>query len=313
MKSKNQKIEDDDDMPELEDLSEELGKIRQKLNKEEESSEIKLNVINNSSQNTKSQNINIPIQSGDLSPTPTPNTTPNTMATVNKQPPQKQEESGFRFKKGFFLRNQEIEKNQNNNSNNNTNNNKKEEETNNKIIDLTHVKSSGETVKEKFISQVKTEVKENANSNDLGKSLNYLNEKKDEWCNTNLLNMIAQRPNLMKFFMDPRFADAIQLMQKDPKKFMEIYGKNPDFNEFIKEFSFIMSNHFNKIGEEKQASQPPMDKEVEKIISEPKVKMIIERLQREGKLDVNEIQRDPELSMKIKLLIDKGFLKLQRE
>ena len=94
---------------------------------------------------------------------------------------------------------------------------------------------------------------------------------------------------------------------------MEVYGKNPEFNEFIKEFSGLMSGHFNKIGEEKEKQQPPMDKEVEKIISEPKVKKVIEKLQREGKLDVNEIQRDPELSMKIKILIDKGFLKLQKE
>ncbi len=309
MNSKNNRIEDDDDeMPELEDLSEELGKIRKKLNKEEESSEIKLNVINKNPQNNptiKSQNISIPIQSGNLSPTPAP----NTIASINPNT-KKQEETGFRFKKGFFLRNQENEKNQNNNNSNNTNNDKKQTE-NNKIVDLTYVKSSGETVKDKFISQIKTEVKEN--SNDLGKSLNYINEKKDEWCNTNLLNMIAQRPNLMKYFMDPKFSDAIQLMQKEPQKFVEIYGKNPEFNEFIKEFSFIMSNHFNKIGEEKQTTQPPMDKEVEKIISEPKIKMIIEKLQREGKLDVNEIQRDPTLSIKIKTLIDKGFLKLQRE
>lgn len=330
MNSKSNKIsnehkqiqEDEDDMPELEDLSEELGKIRQKLNKdsESESSEIKINVINNNS-NTSQPNkkIEIPISSVNPSSnsniTPTPNTTP-TVANTTANAPQKQEElSGFRLKKGFFLRNLEQQNSSNpnkiNETNLNSNNNNKKTEEQNKVIDLTHLKPSGESVKDKFISQIKTDVK--ANSNEIGKSLNYIQDKKDEWCNTNLLTAIAQKPSLMKFFMDPRFAEAIQVMQKDPQKFMEIYGKNPEFNEFIREFSSIMSTHFNKIGEDKQSQQPPMDKEVEKIVSEPKVKMVIERLQREGKLDVLEIQRDPELAMKIKTLIDKGFLKLQRE
>ena len=58
MNSKNNIIDNDDDMPELEDLSEELGKIRQKLNTEDDFSEIKLNVINNNiNKNTTSENI----------------------------------------------------------------------------------------------------------------------------------------------------------------------------------------------------------------------------------------------------------------
>jgi len=330
----NNKTEEEDDvMPELEDLSEELGKIRQKLNKDSESdsSEIKINVISNKILNSNLQNshrksIIIPISSGSPNTTPTSNPTPHpilnttpTISNLTSNAPQKQEELiGFRFKKGFFLRNPELSNTNGNNNTNNDNYNKKAfqqkkkvEEPSNKVIDLTHLKPRGESVKDKFITQIKTEVKEN--SNDLNKSLNYIQDKKDEWCNSNLLSAMAQKPSLMKFFMDPRFAEAIQLMQKDPKNFMQTYGKNPEFNEFIKEFSSIMATHFNNIGEEKQAEQPPMNKEVEKIINEPKVKTVIERLQREGKLDVNEIQRDPELSMKIKLLIDIGFLKLQRE
>jgi len=314
MSSKNKQLDEDDDMPELEDLSEELGKIRQKLKNDDDSSEIKLNVINNNKPSSKSQNFQIPINSVETT-TITSNNSSNTNLTLPNQSQKPLEElSGFRFKKGFFLKNQEKESNISNStasSNKSKESENKKKEESNKVIDLTHVKSSGETIKDKFISQIKSDVKEN--STDVNKTLNYINEKKDEWCNSNLLNAIAQKPSLMKYFMDPRFADAIQLMQKDPEKFVQIYGKNPDFNEFIKEFSSIMATHFNKIGDEKQIMQPPMDIEVEKIISEPKVKAVIEKLQREGKLDVYEIQRDAELSMKIKILIDKGFLKLQRE
>lgn len=47
---------EDDDMPELDDLSEELSKIRQNMNKEEENSEIKVNIINN--KNTSASTLN---------------------------------------------------------------------------------------------------------------------------------------------------------------------------------------------------------------------------------------------------------------
>ena len=214
-------------------------------------------------------------------------------------------DEGFKFKKGFFLRDPEKE--------NKTSSipAKEEKKPDPKVLDLTHLKSTGETIKDKIFTEFKKEVKEN--SEDINKSLNYISDKKAEWCSSDLLSMISQKPNLMKFFLDPRFAEAMQLMQKDPEKFMQIYGKNPDFNEFIKEFSGIMANHFNSIGDIKKDQSPPIDREVDKIINEPKVKMVIEKLQKEGKLDVNQIQRDPELSRKIKILIDKGFLKLQRE
>ena len=134
--------------------------------------------------------------------------TNNTTTNANNT---KIEEKGFKFKKGFLLRDQEDDSNNINNNNNSissiaNNDNKqalaeKEKKPEEKVVDLTHLKSSGETVKEKFISQIKTEVKEN--SSDMNKSLKYINDKKDEWCNTNLLTMISQKPNLMKFFMDP--------------------------------------------------------------------------------------------------------------
>ena len=71
----------------------------------------------------------------------------------------------------------------------------------------------GETTKDKLLSDFKSQV--NMSGNDLNKSMNYLNNKKDEWCNNDLLTKMAQKPGLMKLFSNPKFPEAIALMQKD--------------------------------------------------------------------------------------------------
>lgn len=300
--------QDDDDMPDLEDFTEELTKIRIKTNTNNDTdSEIKVNIINNDNNKNKN-NIKIPINENENNEIT--NNIPNltqTQKTKQIENTNKPKDTGFKPKRGFFHRMSESE-----NKTSTTNSNKPEENKKNtdKITDLTNMKATGETTKDKLLFDFKSQV--NMSGNDLNKSMNYLNNKKDEWCNNDLLTKMAQKPGLMKLFSNPKFPEAIALMQKDPKKFMEIYGKNPEFNEFIKEFSGTMANHFDKLGEEKaKENQIPMDKESEKILSEPKVKNMIERIQREGKLDYYEIQRDPDLAQKIKILIDKGFFKLQ--
>lgn len=102
-------------------------------------------------------------------------------------------------------------------------------------------------------------------------------------------------------------------MQKDPNKAKQLYGKDPEFNEFFKLFSSMMADHFSKISEKKEAENPLNDKEVQEIIQDPKVNAIIQKLQLEGKLDVMELERDPALGKKIKTLIDKGVFRIQRE
>ncbi len=102
-------------------------------------------------------------------------------------------------------------------------------------------------------------------------------------------------------------------MQKDPLKAKQLYGKDPEFNEFFKMFSSMMGDHFSKLSEEKEPEGPLNDKEVQEIMKDPKVNFIIQKLQTEGKLDVMELDRDPVLSKKIKTLIDKGVLRIQRE
>jgi hypothetical protein len=269
-----------DDMPELEDLSEELKIVRGRDANSTEGSEISVKVIEKEQPKVETK----PSQ---------PDSNPINDNNNNNQQ-QHLSNGGFRFKKGFFLKGQ---------NNNNTNTNTKEQ-----ITDLTHIKSNPtELPKNKLIDNVKNEVKSNnvSSSTLLGDVMG----KKDEWLTPDLLNKIAQKPQLLKYFMDPRFTEAIQLMQKDPQKAKETYGSNPEFNEFIKEFSSIMAEHFNNVGQKQQN----YDKEVEDILKDPKVSYYINILQTKGRLDVDEIEKDPKTFEKIKKLIDKGVLKMQKE
>ena len=53
--------------------------------------------------------------------------------------------------------------------------------------------------------------------------------------------------------------------------------------------------------------------EVQEIMNDPKIKPILERLQKEGRIDMNEIQRDSYITSRFKVLIDKKFLNIQKK
>ena len=52
--------------------------------------------------------------------------------------------------------------------------------------------------------------------------------------------------------------------------------------------------------------------EIQEIINDPKIKPILQRLQQKGKLDINEIQSDPYVASRFKILIDKKILNIQK-
>ena len=268
----------DDDIPELEDFSEELQQIRNKQNNlNEKSAEIPINVIEDN-KGVK------PVVAK-----------PTTIA--------KEEEFGSGlFKKGFLKKQQ--------------NQNTRQQE----VKDLTHIKANPELEpKQKLIEEFKNEIKTNTiNSEDKTSLLSDIVNKKEEWLTPDLLMKISQNPNMLKYFMDPRFTEVIGLMQKDPQKAFSQYGHIPEFNDFIKEFGKLMGTHFENLAkkqdEKKLQNQfANFDKETQEILQDPKIIPIITRLQVEGKLDIEEIQRDPYLSVKIKKLIDKGVFRVQRE
>ena len=309
----------DDEMPELEDLSEQLNEIRKARGIDEKNipKDIKIGVVNEKTNNNK---VNIPITTS--SPPQVPVQVPKQQKQEEKPKPKqdnKRDEDNFGFglfKRGFLKRHNFSE---------DENKNKKEKEPkkeNKEIptkkeepVDLTHIKSNpGTTTKTNVINNFNKDLKSTQESSKINPNmLNNLANNKQQWLNQELLMKIAQNPNLMRCFMDPRFSTVIQELQTNPQECLKKYGNNPEFSNFIKDFSALMGDHFNNLAKNPMQGNPNYSTpEVQEIVNDPKIKPILERLQKEGKIDMNEIMRDPYVAAKFKILIDKKILNIQK-
>ena len=309
----------DDEMPELEDLSEQLNEIRKARGIDEKNipKDIKIGVVNEKTNNNK---VNIPITTS--SPPQVPVQVPKQQKQEEKPKPKqdnKRDEDNFGFglfKRGFLKRHNFSE---------DENKNKKEKEPkkeNKEIptkkeepVDLTHIKSNpGTTTKTNVINNFNKDLKSTQESSKINPNmLNNLANNKQQWLNQELLMKIAQNPNLMRCFMDPRFSTVIQELQTNPQECLKKYGNNPEFSNFIKDFSALMGDHFNNLAKNPMQGNPNYSTpEVQEIVNDPKIKPILERLQKEGKIDMNEIMRDPYVASKFKILIDKKILNIQK-
>lgn len=309
----------DDEMPELEDLSEQLNEIRKARGIDEKNipKDIKIGVVNEKTNNNK---VNIPITTS--SPPQVPVQVPKQQKQEEKPKPKqdnKRDEDNFGFglfKRGFLKRHNFSE---------DENKNKKEKEpkkVNKEIptkkeepVDLTHIKSNpGTTTKTNVINNFNKDLKSTQESSKINPNmLNNLANNKQQWLNQELLMKIAQNPNLMRCFMDPRFSTVIQELQTNPQECLKKYGNNPEFSNFIKDFSALMGDHFNNLAKNPMQGNPNYSTpEVQEIVNDPKIKPILERLQKEGKIDMNEIMRDPYVAAKFKILIDKKILNIQK-
>ena len=305
-------MSDDDEIPELEDFTEQLKEIRKAKGIDEKNipKNIKIGVIdekkNNSKEPIKENKVQIPITK-----------------TKTEEPPKKtvqdnkRDEDNFGcglFKRGFLKRHnfsEDVPKKDNKKEKDNN----KEKEKKNEPIDLTHIKSNpGTTTKTNILNNFNNDLKSSQESSKINSGmLNNLANNKQQWLNQELLMKIAQKPNLMRCFMDPRFSTVIQELQTNPQECLKKYGNNPEFSNFIKEFSSLMGEHFNNLAKNPMAGNPNYNTpEVQEIINDPKIKPILERLQKEGRLDINEIQRDPYIASRFKVLIDKKILNIQK-
>ena len=325
-------MSDDDEMPELEDFTEQLKEIRKAkgIDEKNDPTNIKVGVIDekkNTSNQNKSNTVQIPITTNKTLPPQTQTTNQKTNntntsgSTTNNS--NKRDEDNFGcglFKRGFLKRHHfsddEPKKNTNNNDNNKTTKEKeKEKEKKNEPIDLTHIKSNpGTTTKTNILNNFNNDLKSSQESSKINSGmLNNLANNKQQWLNQELLMKIAQNPNLMRCFMDPRFSTVIQELQTNPQECLKKYGNNPEFSNFIKEFSALMGDHFNNLAKNPMSGNPNYNTpEVQEIVNDPKIKPILERLQKEGRLDMNEIQRDPYVASRFRVLIDKKILNIQK-
>ena len=316
----------DDEMPELEDFTEQLKEIRKAKGIDEKNvpTDIKVGVINKKNNiSNKNNTVQIPISKDP--PTKVNQNIKEQPKTTNNNSnnnSNKRDEDNFGcglFKRGFLKRHHftddEPKKNTNNNNNIKTKEKEKEKEKKNEPIDLTHIKSNpGTTTKTNILNNFNNDLKTNVESSKINSGmLNNLANNKQQWLNQELLMKIAQSPNLMRCFMDPRFSTVIQELQNNPQECLKKYGNNPEFSNFIKEFSALMGDHFNNLAKNPMAGNPNYNTpEVQEIVNDPKIKPILERLQKEGRLDMNEIQRDPYIASRFKVLIDKKILNIQK-
>ena len=259
-----------DDIPDLEDFSQELKEIKKSKNINEAPVKLGVKVINDS--NSKNN---------------------NATSTIDTQ-----QEFGSGFKKGF------LKKQSNSNTTSTINSTKKED-----IVDLTHIKS-------KKINEI-NEVQEKMNNVSIQNDSKFLikdivNNKKD-WLNQDLLMKLAKNPKLLQAFMHPSFTDVISLLQSNPEEAKKKYGSNPEFNEFFKEFSSLMADHFKNLGDKQTESfinqNAKNDAEVEEILKDPKVIKLLEKMKVEGKIESQDLINDQSLMIKIDILIKKGVLK----
>ena len=324
-------MSDDDEMPELEDFTEQLKEIRKAKGIDEKNvpTELKVGVIDekkNTSNQNKNNTVQIPITTTKTSQ-PEKNTNQKTTNTNNKpnNNSNKRDEDNFGcglFKRGFLKRHnfsddepKKITNTTNKNNNSNPKEKEKEKEKKNEPVDLTHIKSSpGTTTKTNIMNNFNKDLKSNQEASKINSGmLNNLANNKQQWLNQELLMKIAQSPNLMRCFMDPRFSTVIQELQTNPQECLKKYGNNPEFSNFIKEFSALMGDHFNNLAKNPMAGNPNYNSpEVQEIVNDPKIKPILERLQKEGRIDMNEIQRDPYVASRFKVLIDKKILNIQK-
>lgn len=311
--NKNKNIADDD-IPDLEDLSEEINKINKAKGVTSNSGPVKIQVketksIDNS--NVKNENQRVPIK---VVETKT-NTNTNGKKEVNNVS-QKDQGFGSGFKRGFFSKALGTNGNSNNttetNISTNSTNNKTSNETNknNEVTDLTNIKAK----KNKYeIEEVQQNMKITSESNNSKFLMNDIMGKKDQWLNQELLMKLASNPKLIKAFTHPSFNEVIKLLQADPAEAKRKFGNDPEFNEFFKEFASLMASHFQNLGEKETnnflKNQSSSDPEVELLLSDPKVKAVLEKMQKEGKLDAQTLGNDNDLIMKIDKLIKKGVFK----
>ena len=318
-------MSDDDEMPELEDFTEQLKEIRKAKGIDEKNvpTDIKVGVIDEkkASNQNKNNTVQIPISTTKTPPQQTNTSTQKTTSSnSNNNNSNKRDEDNFGcglFKRGFLKRHNfsDDEQKKKTNNNNKEQEKEKEKEKKNEPIDLTHIKSNpGTTTKTNILNNFNNDLKSNQESSKINSGmLNNLANNKQQWLNQELLMKIAQNPNLMRCFMDPRFSTVIQELQANPQECLKKYGNNPEFSNFIKEFSALMGDHFNNLAKNPMAGNPNYtNPEVQEIVNDPKIKPILERLQKEGRLDMNEIQRDPYVASRFKVLIDKKILNIQK-
>jgi len=120
------------------------------------------------------------------------------------------------------------------------------------------------------------------------------------WMTPELMQSVISDPLLSKSMTDPKFQDALSLLQKDPKQAKVKYENDPEVTAMLNRFLGVFGNHFESL------SKPNED---DALKNDPELAELVEYMRRGGRLDPRGLP--PQLLAKVKLLIDKGLLRIQ--
>jgi hypothetical protein len=135
-----------------------------------------------------------------------------------------------------------------------------------------------------------------------GSMQNLLSDK--SWMTPDLSQKILSDPLLSKSLTEPRFQDALALLQKDPKQAKAKYENDEQVTAMLTKFMSLFGSHFESLG-----SKQPQFSDLQTMLKEdPDLARVVEYMRGGGQLDPRRLP--PQLLTKVKHLIDKGLLKI---
>lgn len=165
-----------------------------------------------------------------------------------------------------------------------------------------------------------------ANQNNLGSSSNNKSNSHGlagtEWLTPELLDKISQRPRLAAMLMNPRFAQAMQLMSTSPQEAKALFASSPEAQETFSQLSTLLAEHFTTMGKAADARAAAADADRRKVADGPLAQEALRKAAAgvgiaattkpspAEKADVERVLEQPELR---ELLMDPGMQRVLQE
>ena len=70
-----------------------------------------------------------------------------------------------------------------------------------------------------------------------------------------LLEKMEKHPVLSKALRDPNLSRVMSQFQSDPQAVLQAAAGNPEMQTFLKEFCFLMGDHFTELADKQESRQ----------------------------------------------------------
>jgi len=79
-----------------------------------------------------------------------------------------------------------------------------------------------------------------------------INNASGSWATPDLMEKISKNPRLLAGLSNPKFAAALEALQKNPRMAMKKFQNHPEIMDYLHEFCGVLGEHFTKLGEEQE-------------------------------------------------------------